>query len=269
MKHFIKSIEIIKERKKYLIRKIQEIVTPFLYTFFRELYDKCVQYKKSENLRVHELRILQDFMERDVPKWDETYLLSQLNGMKIKLSKGYLIEDILREIIKHHFVIYNIRIDNFIKNKTVVTNLFIDIFKRIAREIYEDPYKIEKRKSFYEIAERNIEDCLENIVPIDVFIEEKHLLDLDNSMIEVEPQEQVRGSEKTLPAPSGPSVGFIAHKPGASISATPSEIKKILSPGVPDSVNTSLDTNLTSNISENPPLKKDTDLNSFLVSDSR
>lgn len=266
MNQFIKSIEIIKERKKYLIRKIQEIVTPFLYTFFRELYDKCVQYKKFENLRVHELRILQDFMERDVPKWDETYLLSQLNGMKIRLSKGYLIEDIVREIIKHHFVIYNIRIDNFIKNKTVVTNLFIDIFKRIAREIYEDPYKIEKKKSLYEIAERNIEDCLENIVPIDVFIEEKNLLDLDNSMIEVEPQEQVRGSEKTL---TTPSVRFIAHNPDVGISETPSEIKKILSPGAQDSLNTSLDTNLTSNISKNPPFKKDTDINSFLVSDSR
>jgi hypothetical protein len=257
MKHFIKSIEIVKERKKYLIKKIQEIVTPFLYTFFKELYDKCVQYKNTEKLRVHELRILQDFMEKDVPKWDETYLLSQLNGMKIKLSKGYLIEDILREIIKHHFVIYNIRIDNFIRNKTVVTNLFIDIFKRIARDIYEDPYKMEKRKSFYEVAERIIDSCLENIVPIDVFLEEKHLLDLEN-VIEYEPGQEKQGAEKTLPGPVGEH-----SKPSIDMSATPSEIKKILEP---ESEIERLTTAKSENTSEKVPVKN-TDLNSFLVSE--
>lgn len=259
MKHFIKSIEIVKERKKYLIKKIQEIVTPFLYTFFKELYDKCVQYKNTEKLRVHELRILQDFMERDVPKWDETYLLSQLNGMKIKLSKGYLIEDILREIIKHHFVIYNIRIDNFIRNKTVVTNLFIDIFKKIARDIYEDPYKMEKRKSFYEVAERIIDSCLENIVPIDVFLEEKHLVDWDNAT-QYDRGEDKQGVGKTLPGPGGDD-----SKPSIGMSETPSEIKKILEP---DTESENLLAGNNTNTSERGPVRN-TDLNSFLVSESQ
>ena len=166
------SIDILKNRNKYLTNKMKDIITPFIYEKMSYILEQCKDYKKKNKLNIHELRILQDFLVKDVPLWTPEYLAIDISNMKIKSVQGNLIDKIITNIIKNLLNIYSIKIKNFEYNSNVPNDTIVKIYKETAREIYIDPYKLySNSKEMKEIIHNAIDKVIEDLIPINYILE--------------------------------------------------------------------------------------------------
>ena len=186
------SIDVIKERKKYFIKKLNKIISHSIYEKFKLQHKEAVNYVNMKKINVHPLRVLQDSLKMTVPQWNTITLSNEINNMKTMNVNGNLINKLLFSIINCDFIIYKIHVNNLLNNDVVVDDFLLNCYREFAREIYKNPYIMEM-SYYYEIHNiiyANICNVIENLIPLTQF------LDL-NLNLNLEYKEEKKEEERT------------------------------------------------------------------------
>jgi len=167
------SIDVIKERKKYFINKLNKIISYSIYEKFKIQYKESINYVKIKKINVHPLRVLQDTIKIIVPQWNTITLSNDINNIRILNTNGNLMNKLFFSIINCNFLIYKIHIDNLLNNHIVVDDFIVNCYKEFAREVYKNPYIMEL-KYYYEIHDIiyiSICTVIENLIPLSEFLD--------------------------------------------------------------------------------------------------
>lgn len=167
------SIDVIKERKKYFIKKLNKIISYSIYEKFKTQHKESINYVKIKKINVHPLRVLQDTIKIIVPQWNTITLSNEINNIRTLNTNGNLLNKLFFSIINCNFLIYKIHIDNLLNNPVVVEDFIVNCYKEFAREVYKNPYIMEL-KYYYEIHDiiyNCICNVIENLIPLNEFLD--------------------------------------------------------------------------------------------------
>ena len=188
------SIDVIKERKKYFIKKLNKIISYSIYEKLKMHYKESINYVNIKKVNVHPLRVLQDSLKIIVPQWNTITLSNDINNLKTINTNGNLINKLLFSIINCDFIIYKIHVNNLLNNDMVVNDFLINCYKEFAREIYKNPYIMDKSyyNEIYDIIFINICNVLENLIPLTQFLDLNLVLEHKEIKEITEPPDEVK-----------------------------------------------------------------------------
>lgn len=167
------SIDVIKERKKYFLKKLNKIISYSIYEKLKIQHKESINYVKNKKVNVHPLRVLQDSLKMIVPQWNTITLSNEVNNLKSTVTNGNLIDKLLFSIINCDFIIYKIHVNNLLNNNLIIDEFLVNCYKEFAREVYKNPYIMEMvfYNDIYNIIHVNICNVIENLIPLTQFLD--------------------------------------------------------------------------------------------------
>lgn len=167
------SIDVIKERKIYFIKKLNKIISYSIYDKFQIQYKESINYVKIKKVNVHPLRVLQDTIKNIVPQWNTITLSNDINNIKTINTNGNLLNKLFFSIINCNFLIYKIHVDNLLNNNLAVDDFIVNCYKEFGREVYKNPYIMELKYYYeiYDIIYNSICTVIENLIPLGEFLD--------------------------------------------------------------------------------------------------
>ena len=170
---------LVETKKEYTIHLIN-VLTPLIYEGIASIYEEA-----KNNTADEELRLFQGLL-RKIPSWNE-YLIEQETNRIVKISsKGNIIEDLIKAVIKSNIMLLtntppdkkeNIRINHDITTSKFIHNSYIEV----ARNIFQNPYLFyHKYNSFElkknqreanEVIKKSIEQSIRKLLPMNIILQ--------------------------------------------------------------------------------------------------
>ncbi len=151
---------LIETKKEYTIHLVN-ILAPLMYEGIASIYEDA----KTNAPENEELKLFQSLL-RKIPSWND-HLIEQETNRIIKLSKGDIIEDLIKAVIKSNIMILtntppdkkdNLRIKHDITTQKFIHNSYIEA----ARNVFQNPYLFYHNYDSHEL-KKNQRDATETI----------------------------------------------------------------------------------------------------------
>jgi hypothetical protein len=171
---------LIETKKEYTIHLINALA-PIIYEGISSIYEDA----KNNSSNGEELRLFQNLL-RKIPSWND-YLIEQETNRIIKLSsKGEIVEDLIRAVIKSNIMILtntppenkdNLRIKHDITTQKFIHNSYMEV----ARNIFQNPYVFYHKYNSYQlkknqrestdIIKKSIEQSIRKLLPMNLVLQ--------------------------------------------------------------------------------------------------
>jgi len=176
MSYYLYLVETKKEYTMHLINAL----TPLIYEGISSIYDDAKTNSPNE-----ELKLFQSLL-RKIPTWNDHLIEQETNRIVKQSSKGDIIEDLIKAVIKSNIMILtntppdkkdNIKIKHDITTAKFIHNSYIEV----ARNIFQNPYLFyHKYNSFElkknqresnEIIKKSIEQSIRKLLPMNIILQ--------------------------------------------------------------------------------------------------
>ena len=171
---------LVETKKEYTIH-LTNVLAPLMYEGINSIYEDA----KNNSSDGEELKLFQSLL-RKIPSWNE-YLIERETNRIVKLSsKGDIIEDLIKAVIKSNIMILtntspekkdNIRVKHDITTIKFIHNSYIEV----ARNIFQNPFLFyHKYNSFElkknqreanEIIKKSIEQAIRKLLPMNMILQ--------------------------------------------------------------------------------------------------
>jgi len=171
---------LVETKKEYTIH-LENALAPLIYEGISSIYEDA----KNNASEGEELRLFQNLL-RKIPSWNE-YLIEQETNRIIKVStKGEIIEDLIKAVIKSNIMILtntppekkdNMRIKHDISTQKFIHNSYMEV----ARNIFQNPYLFYHKYNSFElkknqrdatdVIKKSIEQAIRKLLPMNLVLQ--------------------------------------------------------------------------------------------------
>ena len=171
---------LVETKKEYTIHLVN-VLAPLMYEGIFSIYEDA----KNNAPDGEELRLFQNLL-RKIPSWNE-HLIEQETKRILKVSsKGSIIEDLIKAVIKSNIMILtntppdkkdNLRINHDISTQKFIHNSYMEI----ARNIFQNPYLFYHKYNSFElkknqrdstdIIKKSISQCIRKLLPMNLVLQ--------------------------------------------------------------------------------------------------
>lgn len=174
------NISVLAQGREFYLRQLKLHLTPLVYEGLVSLYEDAKRKEEETNeFEGNELKQFQKLL-CDIPSWNQSVLEEETR--RILTEVDFLMEMVAAVFVAHVQILASVKLggkNSKIRVKIPTSDIFIHaVYSRSAETFYYSPYKFqnyhvrENNEYIREIINRNIDDVIDNMIPIESIIKE-------------------------------------------------------------------------------------------------
>jgi hypothetical protein len=174
------NISVLAQGREFYLRQLKLHLTPLIYEGLVSLYEDAK--KREEQTNEFEGNSLKQFQKLlcDIPSWNQSILEEETR--RILTECDFLMEMVAAVFVAHVQILASVKLggkNSKIRVKIPTSDIFIHaVYSKSAETFYYNPYKFEtyhvreSNEYIREMINRNIDDVIDSMIPIESIIKE-------------------------------------------------------------------------------------------------